>query len=601
MKRNNKLYIFLTLILLLQGVGCEDFLEETSVSYITADSYIINETGYEDMIKSCYPLLRDIITNYSLVLNGTDIFTKSGYYTAQPGGGGPLELYNVELNSSLGPLESLWTLLYREIGRTNAAIHRAAGITYKDAVKKAARVAEARFLRALSLFWLVQQWGDVPMPLNETVTADKAVVRVPASEVYAQILKDLTEAEADLPVIASDYGRVTKGTAQFLMARVYLTRGWNYNNSLGGSKTDFQNALTYADKIIAAYPLVPKYKNLFPIRSENPLTQYKGTQNAKNSEIVFPVQYSDDVLTYGLETEKEPGNYYHSIFGGYENYPGSLGRTSDYNRTQAMVVTTPAMYRLFDPQKDSRYEHDFVEVIYALKDVLNYNYSLTDPNPKVNYYKGDTVIYFRPWNKSATIEEKGIDVGGTHKYAVLNLDEIDKPGISRISIGTPYMWKFWQPNIQYGDGYGTFDFALFRSAEAYLIAAEAILKGATGGALGGADVYYNKVLDRAVGIGVDPKCAKYPEDVTSFETVSYRATPDNITIDLILDESARELLGEYNRWYDLKRTGKFIERTKRMNPWTRKQGQLDGHHLVRPIPQAEIDRSSPAVSQNLGY
>jgi hypothetical protein len=163
------------------------------------------------------------------------------------------------------------------------------------------------------------------------------------------------------------------------------------------------------------------------------------------------------------------------------------------------------------------------------------------------------------------------------------------------------MWKFWQPGITYGDGYGTFDFALFRSAEAYLIAAEAIVKGATGGALGSADKYYNKVLDRAVGAGVDPKCAKFPEDLTSMETVSYRATPANISIDLILDESARELFGEFNRWFDLKRTGKLIERTKKYNFWTKAKGSLTEKYLVRPIPQTEIDRSAPSVQQNPGY
>jgi hypothetical protein len=163
------------------------------------------------------------------------------------------------------------------------------------------------------------------------------------------------------------------------------------------------------------------------------------------------------------------------------------------------------------------------------------------------------------------------------------------------------MWKFWQPGITYGDGYGTFDFALFRSAEAYLIASEAILKGAGNGTLGGADVYYNKVLDRAVGVGVDPLRAKYPEDLTNFETVSYRATPSTISIDMVLDESGRELFGEFNRWFDLKRTGKLIERAKKYNFWTKAKGVPTDNSLVRPIPQSEIDRSAPSITQNPGY
>jgi hypothetical protein len=238
-----------------------------------------------------------------------------------------------------------------------------------------------------------------------------------------------------------------------------------------------------------------------------------------------------------------------------------------------------------------------------LKTVTNYAYSYTDPNAKVSYAIGDTVCYFRPWNNPASGAQKGIDEGGTKKYAVINIDQyIDGIPVSRLRSSAPSMWKFWQPGITYGDGYGTFDFALFRSAEAYLIAAEAIVKGATGGVLGGADVYYNKLIDRAVGVGVDPLCAQFPEDLTSFATVSYRATPATISIDLILDENARELMGEFNRWYDLKRTGKLIERAKKMNLWTKAKGtNMAEYHLVRPIPQTEIDRSSPQISQNTGY
>lgn len=605
MKKHILTGYFLVLFVLLVGTGCEDFLKEESISNVTSDSYITDEAGFEDLVKACYPLTRDIISTQNeinLGLNGTDIFTQSGWDDPAKTSASPLDMYDVTLTSSLENLATFWEILYKEIGRTNTAIGRADGITYADPAKKEARVGEAKFLRALSYFYLVQTWGDVPMPLTETVAPNRDIVRVPSAEIYTQILKDLTEAEAALPVTATDYGRVTKGAAQFLLAKVYLTRGWNYKNALGGSPSDFQSALEYADKVIAAYPLVTEYKNLFPLRNENPLFQYTGEQNDRNSEVVFAVQYDSDVLTYGHEFAAQPGNSYHSYFGGSgEHFPGNLGRTSDYNRYTGKIITSPAIYRLFDPQADSRYEHNFVDAQYALKDAPNYGYSLTDPNLKISYVKGDTVAYFPPWNMEVPLAKKGIDIGGTKKYTVITIDQYGAPQTSRLNGQTPLMWKFWQPGIQYGDAYGTFDFALFRSAEAYLLAAEAILKGATGGALGGADVYYNKVLDRAVGEGVDPMCAKYPEDITSMEVVSYRATPSTISIDLILDESARELMGEFNRWWDLKRTGKLIERTMKMNPWTKKKGTLDDHHLVRPIPQYEIDTSSPAISQNEGY
>ncbi|MCC5930974.1 MAG: RagB/SusD family nutrient uptake outer membrane protein [Cyclobacteriaceae bacterium] len=602
--KNKKIFTnILVAILLITGAACEDFLKEMPISDITTDSYVTTETGYEDLVKACYPLLRDMIRSWDVTLNGTDIFTNGNFNNPITQDGNAFQMYDMRLNSNMAQLISFWDILYRNIGRANTAIRRANNVTYTNPALKAARVGEVKFLRALSYFYLVQTWGDVPMPLTETITSETGSVRVPQAQIYAQILKDLTEAEADLPVTATNYGRVTKGAAQFLLAKVYLTRGWNFQNALGGSPADFNAALSWADKVIAAYPLVSQYRNLFPQHNKNPLTQFTGAQNAKNSEVIFAIQFSNQVILNGHETGGEPGNHYHSIFGGdVGTIPGNLGRTNDYNRQQERTLTAPATYRLFDPQKDSRYQHNFVKALYALQAANNVSYSFTDPTLRVSFARGDTVILFRPWNDPAPLAEKGIDVGGTKKYSVINVDEYGAPPTSRFNGRTPLMWKFWQPGILYGDGWGTFDFALFRSAEAYLLAAEAIVKGATGGALGGADVYYNRVLDRAVGAGVDPMCARFPENVQSLEAVSYRATPANINIDLILDESARELMGEFNRWFDLKRTGKLIERTKRMNPWTSKpQAGLAEHHMVRPIPQHEIDRSQPAISQNPNY
>jgi len=609
MKIFNTWQLALVFLMTLIGTGCEDFLEENSISNQTADSYYIDAKGYEDLVRSTYTLLRDIHRTRTLVLQGTDIFTTGGWSEAVSGGsqGSPLNAYDIRFNSSLGDLAALWDLLYREIGRTNTVIGREADITDMDEGLKAIRVGEAKFLRAFSYFYLVQQWGDVPMPLEESTTASREVTKVPSSEIYTQIITDLTEAEAVLPAKGStDYGRATKGAAQFLLARVYLTRGWNFNNSLGGTSADFDKAVEYADKVISAYPLEPEYKNLFPLHSENPLEETFPSQNAENDEIVFAVQYSDDVLTNNGDPTagSYPGNDAHSIFGGgAEDIPGELGRTNDYNRHLGHFITTPATYRLFDPDLDTRYHHNFVEAMYALSDVKGF--SPTGDDNTIDIAQGDTVLYFRPWNDPAGLSEKGMDIGGTKPYAVINTDEI---GILEESayherFKTPLMWKFWEPGIPYSDSEGTFDLALFRSAEAYLIAAEAIVKGASNGNLGGADVYYNAVVDRALGVnqGADPMRAERPADLASLEAVSYRATLGNIDIDMILDERARELMGEYVRWFDLKRTGKLIERTTLMNPWTAQVGQVAEKHYIRPIPQHEIDRSLPPIAQNPGY
>ena len=69
----------------------------------------------------------------------------------------------------------------------------------------------------------------------------------------------------------------------------------------------------------------------------------------------------------------------------------------------------------------------------------------------------------------------------------------------------------------------------------------------------------------------------------------------DIDLDFILDERGRELAGEMHRWYDLKRTGKLLDYVDLYNPDA--AINIKPMHLVRPIPQTQIDRvSNPAIS-----
>jgi hypothetical protein len=611
MKIYKKWQVFIAFVLLFSAVGCTDLLEEDSVSLQTADSYYTTEDGFEDLVRSIYPLYRDIIQQRALVLRGTDEFSAGSWANAEIATTYPVEdAYDQNFGPSFEPIETLWNLLYREVNRANTVITRAESVVGMDAGLKEDRVAEAKVMRSLALFYAVQQWGDVPMPLVETTGANKEVIRVPAADVYAQLISDLTAAEATLPV-ASDFGRATKGVAQFLLSRVHLTRGWNFAGSLGGTTADFNLALSFADKVIAGYPLAANYNDLFPKRVENPTleTNNPGTQDAQNNEIVFAVQFNENPITNaGDDTNGASiiGNDYHSIFGGgADDAPGSVARSSDYNRYLNKFAATPTTYRLYDPAMDTRHDHNWVDALYAITDAPGF--IPADGVAPIDIAAGDVVVEYRPWNNPATTAaERGLDIpGGTMPYAVINNDEYGRINANSNYHNNnkyPLLWRFWEPNIPYGDGEGTFDFALFRSAEAYLLAAEAIVKGASGGALGGADAYMNAVVDRALGAnaGADPMQASVPEDVTSLVAKSYRAT-GAVTIDMILDERSRELMGEYNRWYDLKRTETLIDRTMKHNPWTKASGSISAKHYLRPIPQQEIDLASNDLSQNAGY
>ena len=79
-------------------------------------------------------------------------------------------------------------------------------------------------------------------------------------------------------------------------------------------------------------------------------------------------------------------------------------------------------------------------------------------------------------------------------------------------------------------------------------------------------------------------------------------TASQATFDFMVEERARELVGEQTRWMDLKRWGILVDRVKKYNPQA--ASNIKDIHNVRPIPQTQIDRTeggNTAFPQNAGY
>lgn len=613
------------------------FLDEYNPASKNTDNMYLDPAGYEGLVNSCYPLLRDLTSQRYLTNKGTDIFTTNGwggpfYYPSNVQLDKELEQYDIRLNSTQGNLQNYWDNIYKEINRCNAAIDRADKVVGYDATKKGIRVGEVKFLRALNYFWAVQQWGDIPMPLNENLSGSLEAVKVSSKNIYTQIISDLNAAITTLPATQTDIGRPTLGAAKFLLAKVYLTRGWNFNNTLGGTSADFNNALVLCDDLIASnlYPLESNWNNLWPVHDKKvtnaqPAIAASVVVANASKEVIFAVQYANPQFYYG-DGNTNPatgliGNNMHSMFGGGPSGVAQASASIAYSKINGdRSIPTWAAYRLFDPTLDARYEGTFNSVSYATTaQTISLKTNTYKAADNATFAIGDTTAYILPWNAPfPSASERGINTAvGTKKYALSHTSEMvgyaplsPTTGVVDIMFwGSPLFWKFFQPNVPFQDGWSTLNEPLFRSAELYLMAAEAIVKGATGAKLGTADVYYNIVLDRALGAkkGASPLRALNPEKGTDPNTsnISYRATPSNITIDLILDESGREFMGEGQRWCDLKRTQTLISRASKYNPWTAfgTSGAtlIQAKHYLRPIPQSMIDLTKPTMQQNPGY
>jgi hypothetical protein len=174
------------------------------------------------------------------------------------------------------------------------------------------------------------------------------------------------------------------------------------------------------------------------------------------------------------------------------------------------------------------------------------------------------------------------------KYYVFNPDEY-RNVTSFSNRSFPSFKKFREVGLAYADGLGTRDTYVFRLAETYLIAAEAYLKANN---LTEALKKFNAVRKRGGKTGTNPATGLLYKD---------EMVVTALTIDDILDERARELAGEELRWFELKRTGKLVERTLLRNDEAKSAAKLQSIHTLRPIPQNQIDLNRGELGQNLGY
>lgn len=129
------------------------------------------------------------------------------------------------LTSNSGAVSSFWATLYNLLYQTNVAIEKLQSAKGVTAATKASLTGEARFLRAFFFFYLVNGWGDVPMPLASDYQQNRLLPRTPADKVWAQIITDLTAAQQEAGeqyTAAGNRIRANKWAATALLARAQL-------------------------------------------------------------------------------------------------------------------------------------------------------------------------------------------------------------------------------------------------------------------------------------------------------------------------------------------------------------------------------------------
>lgn len=289
--------ILILFVLLTIFSSCSDELDKVNPNEVTNQSFWQNERDAVKGINACYstlhrggfsrwqPMLYDLRSDVGVSYSPWSDLANAMNNFIQP-------------DSNFGPMVDVYFDNYVGINRANAVLANVPAITM-DSSLKARILSEAYFFRGMHYYHLASLWGNVVLQLKPSAPTDLPTTSTEA-QVWAQVVKDLTEAVASLPksyADPKDQGRITKGGANALLAKAYMQLG------------DYEAAKKALDYLVvgdgaSAYNLVSNYSENFKITSEF------------NTESVIEWSYIENP-TEGTDNDVQTANH---------NYGTSIGQ-----------------------------------------------------------------------------------------------------------------------------------------------------------------------------------------------------------------------------------------------------------------------------------
>jgi hypothetical protein len=517
-----------------------------------------------------------------------------------------------------------WDNLYTGIGNANLLIKNAtASASGSDAIKKVA-LGEGYFFRAYCYLRLVSQYGAVPLKTEPSTGVELEFTRATAEEVCKQIIEDFKQAYNLLPNTGAP-AKITKDAVAHYLAKAYLFRTSEINDSWNSSTkaADLAAIIPLCDEVISRHPLTANFADLW---------KYTGPDgaNEKLSELILSAQFTADVSTSGA-------NQQHLYWTSRYDDLSQMQRDVTGDRPFSRLRTNYYMYRLYDQVNDSRFWKSFRTKSRLNKSAGNYYvngdlgiiYIINQPgdNRFASYKLNDVVVYSKT-NKTIPNAYVAFPAGRTTNGAM----DVEPrfPSCSKHMDGS---------RIGFNETRGLRDLNLARSAETYLIAAEARIRLAKlgTGAYTDALPYINALRTRAQFVSGEDRAGYYDgggalgastsgqnPNINSFMAENSYYESNNIPVTtaasnslaitdinalpasdeyvistlgvsgtydrmlaLVLNERSRELCGEYKRWEDLSRTKTLVQRVKAFN--AQAAPNIKDYHLLRPIPQTHLD------------
>ncbi|MGY8908657.1 MAG: RagB/SusD family nutrient uptake outer membrane protein [Flavobacteriales bacterium] len=518
-------------------VSCDGYLDEQPTTLIDADYIYTTEDGLKSGVVSLYKFDRDRYDRSTedymgavLMQSRSDLtFSRSGY-TGLMGryerGISPVD-YGSNLASTL-----FWKHFYNMTNKATDIINAAEVVEGVDTATKNQIIAEAKFFRAHSYFFLYRMYNNI-FVTTKSVTVENAFDVVETSstkeEIFSLINSDLQFAVDNLQWNVS-FGRISKGTAKHVKAKVAMWQGdWAEAK---------KQALDVIEDPMSPHSLVATTADVF-----------KGDKN--NSEQLYVIQ-TDNELLGGGDVTMMNANFVTQYF----QIPGFVEDLEQGGRGFSRVIPNNYLLDLLaeDPN-DTRDDNTYFRLNYFYNDVNNL------PAGK---NVGDVIDIYKP------ISAANPDGDQYQRY------------FQRLH---PSCVKFNEEDDDATSYRNRTSALVYRLAETYLIAAEAIMRSS-----GDPLPYINAVRTRA--------------NAAPVTTISEQ---------IILDERARELSFEGQRWFTLKRMGQEVINRQittyagagdfypanlgSKDPRTNWQD----HFINWPIFQEDLDLLGSNYPQNLGY
>lgn len=406
---------------------------------------------------------------------------------------------NVEFNTTdLTPENRrAWSSLFTVVGQSNlviANIARYSGAGVSDQARRTA-IGEARFMRAVAYRYLVMNWGEVPIIENNlALLNDPTVNRNTIPSIWRFLTREMRAAADLLPEVAPA-GRITKWSAEGMLARFYLTRAGVEANGLTRNQSFLDSAKYFAQRVItqSGKKLRPTYASLFTYPYDN------------NEESLFELQW---VFV--------PGNPGYGLGNGAVSHfnPSSEISAEGWGGDKAATWWMISLYEGFTASGDTMLSGRTVDQRLAATFMFP------------GFVYNDITRTYTPTGSSTRVDQKPYVVPYTMD-AQRNFANIRKYVIGQgKDFGMPTIEPQRYPNNTY----------MLRLAEMYLIYAEATLGNAASTSDAQAIAYFDAVRMRSgLPAYTDPQTGA--------------AIP--LTLDVILRERFKEFAMEAMSWYDL--------------------------------------------------